>query len=712
MNFKFLILVFVLICFSGCSYFSDGTAKLIGFQSQNLAGTDLINSMFGTPLENHFGIQKHSSSIQTIQSEPDLIQSTNPSYVILTKFSCNDLGLNYAGVFKPGYFDNKLSYYLSYNNQFQAFSGNDSDGWMNLCVSSVSDAKLVKGTNCSGDMLFAGRWKINQFIGSGITGYVFNWQLDEWEFVNGGWVSLCVNNSVPASLMIASSEFRNYSSDLNQCPAGYFTSGSFPTHYGVGISSYMSVANGYLKFCSKIPNAPIDPWCGDNLLNGGETEIDCGGPCNYCGWGPSGGTSYTEDYSVWIGCMMGSIPYELCDNYFSDSGESWGDFLWDCGNGFCEPWLGEDSFNCEDCEEYCPAICDPMTEMCDGSGHYTNDGCICCDGFCEARDNCPQYCNPLTESCEGSGHNTWDGFICCYGFCEPNNEETGCCKKEISGQIECVDSTETLCNAIGGIWNSNPCGSDCGNGGCYNRNGVCETEQGETDENCPDDCCICGNDVCQSGYPCNEERIDIQSQYCAQDCGECNPAECNGYTCESGVIEEYGCVSNECVVIEQTVCEGEPELNGSGQCLDMSECRLLGGGSSAECGAYVDISVCDDSECPCDEEYYCKDNDNECHLECINEICIERCSHCDYGCDNISGRCQPNPAYDECFPGDECRNKCVGNKCVQQECTQFGDFFYCIKKPRMDMECGGFEFPDTYCVDSGSDCGCMSSDPR
>ncbi len=792
------IVVFYLF-FNPALNFSGKAVSVSKINSLNNSNSYVVNSLFKINVENNSSVKNNIT-----RKFADPLDFYN-SYVFLSHVSCENYGYSNVGVFKPQSFNRSLAYVFN-GSKFDSFNGNSENGLFFVCAKSVNDAVLVSGVSCPSNLLFAGRWLINQSLDhSTITGHVFNWRFNSWDNIDGGWVSLCVNkDTVPAGLLVTSSKTKPYFSSLNQCPPGYFSSGFIPTLSGVGIGSYMGVKNGYLKFCSKVDNAPVDPWCGDNILNGGETEVDCGGPCNSCKWHPNIGSDYTpEEYEYWLGCMLGTISASECDDFFKN--EDWQNFNWNCGDDVCQSWLGEDS-SCSDCSNSstCPdGYCDCFSELegmpnacaqdCWGCG----DGCcdyyeaMTCnesecrgDGYCgdawcdtvnEDSESCPLDCSEDNWGCcikqLGNGYDceelhygtcfylggTWvDGSCqskpecqnqnsigCCvsndssgnpvcvetteadcdYGNwvdascsqeprCSENGDSLGCCMAQPNpdGPVYCSAMTEDACDVVGDnpvsggtSWVEGSCdGQDCvQDGGCVGNipNGECE--EGENENNCPDDCCICGNNVCQRGYPCNEEREDIPSQYCARDCedtpectNETAHEDCGVPRCsddETTRINAY-CDNGKCHYYEH-LCfdEGFSWQNHGGNqyCGDVSKCYVYQDEDDKEalCGKPVDESNCQECEDPseCGNLSCVIDYDNDGYLKhplCLYNHCTYQLSRCEFGCEYDSENvayCAPDPEFEECDPDlDTCPDSCSHNACRFNECVKFGDEYRCV----------------------------------
>jgi len=174
-----------------------------------------------------------------------------------------------------------------------------------------------------------------------------------------------------------------------------------------------------------------DPFCGDGVCNGSETEADC-----------------PED------CTAGS----------------------ECSEGFCDEGTYWDGFSCYDCS-YCTDIsddsaCDDPYDccgMCGGTADGTCGDPVCGDGFCngdETYETCPDDCTAPGECDDGYVADCADDDCCPEswigdGFADCEDQAYGC-------DLTCYDMD----------------GGDCADPFC--GDGVCNGS--ETEADCPEDC--------------------------------------------------------------------------------------------------------------------------------------------------------------------------------------------------------------------------------
>ncbi len=139
-----------------------------------------------------------------------------------------------------------------------------------------------------------------------------------------------------------------------------------------------------------------------------------------------------------------------------------------CGNGMCDPDLGESCKSCpEDCGG-CPPSCNDG--QCDDAGP---------DGYVETCESCPQDCGKCPAVC-GNGE-LEDGEACDDGNLETGDGCDDACQEELPPE--------------------------------HCPNGACEGDLGEDCQTCPQDCTdCCGDGVCDGLEGC---------EICPLDCGVC-----------------------------------------------------------------------------------------------------------------------------------------------------------------------------------------------
>jgi hypothetical protein len=285
-----------------------------------------------------------------------------------------------------------------------------------------------------------------------------------------------------------------------------------------------------------------------------------------------------------------------------------------CGNGVCDK--NEDPCSCqEDCKssdnccqsQDCPQPkCGPCCQAVCVDFQCEDEWLspCCWNGECEEGENwenCPEDCEP-TATC-GDG-------ICQEGEtpCDCPQDclvEGGCCYDEDCPQPQCGPCCSAFC--VDGLcqdeW-ATPC---CWNGEC---------EEGETWENCPEDCeqaSGCGDGICQDDEnPCTCPKDCTKEVECCEDldcpqpkCGPCCHGVCTAdLTCEE--IWDSPCCWNG-------VCEeGETFDNCPQDCAEeANECQ----GDDGICVTWLPG---DETNCP--------DGMEETGLKCDskNEVCCQK----------------------------------------------------------------------------------------
>ncbi len=243
--------------------------------------------------------------------------------------------------------------------------------------------------------------------------------------------------------------------------------------------------------------------CADGLLNGTETDVDCGGACPAC---PTGLACTTPADCQSLLCVEGfCVPQPTCTDHLQNGDES--DV--DCGGG-------------------CPTDCGT------GQGCWVDVDCLsqtCVDGYCVA-----------AASCDDGVLNQDESAIDCGGVCPPCGDGFPCTKE--------ADCASGLCLAgacaprptcTDAIRNQNESDIDCG--------GVCpHCLVGQTC-NAGVDCTssICTGGLCQPQPTCtdaikNQNESDIDCGGVCNDCangklcaaaGDCVSGVCTGGVCQA-----------------------------------------------------------------------------------------------------------------------------------------------------------------------------------
>lgn len=389
--------------------------------------------------------------------------------------------------------------------------------------------------------------------------------------------------------------------------------------------------------------------CGDLVVTGNETDIDCGGACAPC----------TEGQSC--------LGYIDCASQF-------------CADGVCRDCMGD-----EDCATapgtYCNGgMCTERLEL--GDACDTGDQCTsgyCVDGVC-----CDGPCDGECESCGSSG-------AC--DFTPAGGDSEGDCTASADGTCG-LDGT---CDGSGGcrfrVADTECDLATCGGGGA----GACDGE-GLCDPGGVESCdpYVCGaSDTCLTSCSGDEDCVD--GYYCAPG-NTCEPKAAQGAECSSGAQCQTGhcvdgvCCSSACTGTCRT-CAGngscsyiDAGVQSLSDCPTGSTCGNTGACNGAGgCTKASSSTVCQEQSCSNSTEYAERTCDGlgNCDsgsptscgdFRCSGDSCRTSCSddsHCQTGyyCDSPS--CEPKKsAGASCSNGDECiSDNCANGVCCNTACT-------------------------------------------
>jgi len=340
---------------------------------------------------------------------------------------------------------------------------------------------------------------------------------------------------------------------------------------------------------SCLQNICVPPHCTDEMVNEGETDVDCGG---------------------------GACP-PCANNQTCETPE-------DCKSKFCDVDTCKPCMGTADCalvvDTYCDdGVCTPqktLNDVCGGADQCLSNYCVdgvCCDGACDG----------TCETCAGGN---------------------GQCKPVASGADpdgECSDQGAASCQA-----NGTGCNGDAVNPGCnlYPNGTVCdgstcsmgtESQQSTCDgmgtcqaggtATC--DPYVCGTDSCLAS--CGQNVDCISTHYCDASgaCSLCgadpgggltthnctNQAPCSSYTCPPG---------GPCAV----TCDGNGACaNATIDCPDGYDCTINCTGGNNVCSAAI-INCNGASNC----DITCSGDNGACgatQVNCGNGKCTGTCSN-------------------------------------------------------------------------------------
>lgn len=371
--------------------------------------------------------------------------------------------------------------------------------------------------------------------------------------------------------------------------------------------------------------------CGDNIKNGDETDVDCGGICNPCADGKV--CAKATDCASAV-CKNGLCKAAACDDGAKNGRES--DI--DCGGPTCNPC--GDGKHCATAQDCASADCESglcQAPHCHNDVKDGNETGLDCGGSC-APCVPPGGCARPTDCTTG---------VCTGGVCQdPTCTDT----------VQNGDETDVDCGG-----NCSPCappgkcktGADCTTGVC--TGGKCQAPAcmdtvqngAETDVDCGGDCAKCGD-----GRKCKASS-------------DCTSGVCAGGTCQAPACNDK--VKNG----------DETGLDCGGSC---KPCATGGCSRGAECAS----SVCKSGQCQppaCDDLVQ---NGDETDVDCGGTACsgCDTGGACGKGADCLShvcvaGSCRAPTCTDGAKNGDESDVDCGGVTCAKcgtgKRCNGSGD---------------------------------------
>jgi hypothetical protein len=317
-------------------------------------------------------------------------------------------------------------------------------------------------------------------------------------------------------------------------------------------------------------NECVPPHCTDEEINGGETDLNCGGPdCAPCADGDNC-LVYSDCVSLF--CNDNSEQCEPCENTGECAGA--GDDFW------CDPDANGSNGGCVPTED--------NGSECTGTEECTSGNCV--DGVCCQDTNCPGECNSCAPN----------------GTCALLAANTPCSDGQYCNGAE-VCTAGGQCEAP-----STPCSTNYSDDDCE---GTCN----ETDDDCSgpepansacDDGLYCttshacdanGNCV-GSGNPCPGEG---DGDDCADACNEadddCTADEADTVACDDGLY----CTTTDRCSGGSCVGTGDPCATSIGDCDDNCSESCAEGATSHSCTAQDPVGT------PCDKNNSCPQGNHD-----------------------------------------------------------------------------------------------------
>jgi len=396
----------------------------------------------------------------------------------------------------------------------------------------------------------------------------------------------------------------------------------------------------------------IPPTCSDQILNGNETGIDCGGACQSC----SNGTPCNVDADcLSVHCFVG-INHTCAMPTCVDERKNGDEPDVDCGGSSC-PRCAADKLcaHSTDCES---RVCNKTNPISLGVCSLAS----CWDNVMNGNETDVDCGGQTCQSCSVGQGCKIESDCSNTSFCQiaPSQSNGACvqiidtCKDGIKNQME----TDIDC---GGSFGCPPClfgmscdsAYDCNTYGCSNTTKTCAQPScndgikngDESDVDCGGNC-----PSCASAHNCNI-NLDCQS-------GVCRPFCANGI-CSSPKCEYASCN-------DRTRNGNESDIDCGGPC---GPCEL-----DKACNAWSDCAsgYCDNSTCTTPTCFDHAKNGNESDLDC-GGVCIscEVGQTCKYDDDCISKQCSvihtcvAATCSDGVFNGNETDVDCGGAFCPQ-----------------------------------------------
>ncbi len=275
--------------------------------------------------------------------------------------------------------------------------------------------------------------------------------------------------------------------------------------------------------CDPVLDVCEAPTCADGLLNGDETDVDCGGPdCAPCN---DGEICIDNGDCASLSCEAGVCEPPVCDDGVLNGLET--DV--DCGGPACDPCddfeICLTNFDCQSMvclnDECQPATCSDIVQ----NGNETDVDCGGPDCQpCDNGDNClvgtdcvSDVCDPGTNTCagptcmDGSQNGDETGVDCGGATCDPCGDGGGCLIDSDCASMVCSEAG--ICeppNCGDGVQNGDETDLDCG--------GICgmSCDPGES--------CLVGNDCVSAGcdpgtLTCNDLLTVTASPSCSEFAG-------------------------------------------------------------------------------------------------------------------------------------------------------------------------------------------------
>lgn len=322
----------------------------------------------------------------------------------------------------------------------------------------------------------------------------------------------------------------------------------------------------------------LSPTCDDQVVNGDETGLDCGGPCPPC---PADEPCLSAKDCASAECSEGFCGSECSDGFANCDGDN---------ENACEVNTRRDLDNCGACGSACE-LPQATAECSTGECRIVEDGCapgyLDCNGMpddgCEidARSN-RLHCGACNEACPDiNGTPSCVSGLCAItcreGFADCDDDRANGCEVNLLSNVKSCGDCAEVCGAAPG--NSANCkGGVCGETQCPAGKADCSDEGPDTCEtNTTSDVMNCGG----CGLACVAKDADVA----------CVKGQCVITSCKSGFAD--------CTLDFANGCETDTTTS-TAHCGGCNNACVVANGSARCEGGSCEVSSCSSTYRDCD----------------------------------------------------------------------------------------------------------------
>ncbi|MBI3178717.1 MAG: DUF1566 domain-containing protein, partial [Deltaproteobacteria bacterium] len=433
--------------------------------------------------------------------------------------------------------------------------------------------------------------------------------------------------------------------------------------------------------CATVSLACVATPCLDEMKDGDETDIDCGGVC-------TAKCAQNKGCKVDGDCKSGFCDGTQCVATACETKKQDGDETGiDCG-GSCSKTC-EVGAGCKADKDCASGYCDAKGLKCVASPCQDNhidpgEADVDCGGICQASKTCA-----LAQACKEGG-DCGSGICSVGGLCVATTCDDGKLTSDETG-IDCGGACAQKCTAGQGC----KANSDCDAGFCSAKNlcvgGACEDgklSKDETDIDCGGPCSA----KCETGKGCLAEA-DCATGFCSATggkAGTCQATACTDNKKNGGETDSDcgGPCTAKCAI--DKTCAGDGDCQSGACAVNSKKCvasaclneKVDTGETDVDCGG-----TCSQK---CAATKGCKQN-GDCQTTycdgkaCVSDPCVDKQKDGDETDVDCGGSCQVKCELGKgCgLPGDCSSTFCDGSACVATSCADkkadFGE---------TDVDCG------------------------